>query len=87
MQQTMTKNTDLLTLRDLTLTRSTAKARGYNWVLDILTELPDELLEEFISLVNENGYLFGKGADEATDAIGLYRPLSGKELTPQGNCT
>ncbi len=75
----MTKNTDLLTLRDSTLIPSTAKERGYTWVLDILTELPDDLLEEFLFLEKEKGYLFGMGADKASDVIGLYRPLSEKK--------
>ena len=75
----MTKQSDFFLQRDLTLTRLTAHKRGYAWVLDILTDLPDEILQEFTFLVQENGYKLGKGGEPLNEAIGLYRPIGENE--------
>ncbi len=77
----MTKQSDFFSQRDLTLTRSTAHKRGYTWVLDILTDLPDDILQEYASLVQEKGYKLSKGGEPLNEAIGLYRPIGENKQT------
>src|SRR3989442_1313684 len=61
---------------DTTLTKETATKRSYTWLFDFSKRLPDALLAEIFTNVQEEGYKLGCAADShAGEDIGLYQPI------------